>query len=131
MNKIERLCEMKGAACLIVDANQIERHPNCQFEKVIELCKKIGILVVLDEMKTAGQVTSYGYFKEKYSFDFTVLGKEIGNGIPVSLLLGHKKYKSDLYDVVKLAGTYTRDLLSCEAVLATEEIMTATKGYIK
>lgn len=131
MNEIERLCEMKDAACLIVDAYQIERHPNCQFEKVIELCQKNGILVVLDETKTAGRVTPYGYFKEKYSFDFTVLGKAIGNGIPVSLLLGHQKYHSDMYDVIKLAGTYTRDLLSCEAVLATEEIMTATKGYEK
>jgi len=131
MDEIEKLCCNQEVACLIADAYQIGRHPKCNFERVVEICRKNGVLLVLDETKTAGRVTPYGFYKDKYYFDFSVVGKAIGNGIPVSLLLGHEQYQTIQYDAVKLAGTYTRDLLSCEAVIATEDIMTETKGYEK
>lgn len=129
MSEIEKLCCMQDVACLIADAYQIDRHHGCDFDRVIELCKKNNILVVLDETKTAGRVTPYGYYKERYDFDLTVLGKAIGNGIPVSLLMISRKCQMDSFDSFKIAGTYTRDLLSCEAVLATEKIMTNIDGY--
>lgn len=131
MDAIEKLCRDREVACLIADAYQIDRHPHCNFDKVVELCKENGVLLVLDETKTAGRVAPYGYYKNKYNFDFTVVGKAVGNGIPVSLLLGHDQYQTIRYDALKMAGTYTRDLLSCEAVLATEDIMTANNGYQK
>lgn len=129
INEFEQLCSQEDIACFVVDAYQIKRRSDRDFHHVLEICKRKNILVVLDETKTAGRVTPFGYYKEEYDFDFTVLGKAIGNGVPVSLLLAHKQYKELPYDSYKIAGTYARDLLGCQAILTTYDIMKQKQGF--
>lgn len=129
VNSFEALCRNNDIACFIFDAYQLERWPNLKIEEVIEICRKNNILVVLDETKTAGRVSKFGYYKDKYKFDFTILGKAIGNGYPVSLLVGSRSFLDTPFDTFKIAGTYARDGLSCGAVLATQQIMDEEHSY--
>lgn len=129
VDSFEELCRNPNIACFIFDAYQIDRWPMLEIEKLIAVCKKNNILVVLDETKTSGRVASYGFYKDKLDYDFTILGKAVGNGYPVSLLIGSKKFTDIPYDTIKIAGTYARDGLCCGAVLATEKIMEDNDFY--
>lgn len=124
----EVLTKSRDVACFIFDAYQLQRQ-KIDIESVIRICKEKGILVVLDETKTAGRVSTFGYFKDTLEYDFTILGKAISNGYPVSLLLGHHKYASVNYDTIKIAGTYARDCLCCSSILTTVRIMSQNNLY--
>lgn len=118
----EKLTENDNIACFIFDAYQLERK-TVDVEGVINVCRKKGILVVLDETKTAGRVSTLGYYKDKLYFDFTILGKAISNGYPISLLLGKNSFQNVNFDSIKIAGTYARDCLCCSAVMTTTQLM--------
>lgn len=128
LDSFKELTKNDDVACFIFDAFQLQRQ-KIEIEPVICMCKEKGILVVLDETKTAGRVSTFGYYKDELEYDYTVLGKAISNGYPVSLLLGHHKYDDVNYDAIKIAGTYARDCLCCNSVLTTVKMMSQNNLY--
>jgi glutamate-1-semialdehyde 2,1-aminomutase len=118
----ERLAADKDIACFIFDAYQTFRMPARVLEQAISICRDKGLLVIMDETKTGGRLGPCGSFIDTYDWDFTILGKAIGNGMPISVFIGKDNASSE-YDGLKIGGTYSRQVAGTAAALATMDIM--------
>ena len=77
--------------------------------RVKELCRKAGVLFVLDEIQTGFGRTGKNFAYEHYGTepDILILGKSLGAGVePVSAIIGKRNAKLKV-----LGKTYHRDLL--------------------
>ncbi|MBD9490503.1 aminotransferase class III-fold pyridoxal phosphate-dependent enzyme [Ensifer sp. ENS11] len=132
--KIDSLRQMiddaPGAyAALLFDAYQLSLMSPSHLREALTLCRDRGIRVVADETKTAGRVSPMGALAAAgLEADYIVLGKAIGNGAPVSLLLGPQAMATD-YLEAKISGTYCKELLGVFAASATLHLMNALNGY--
>lgn len=90
-------------------------------EGVRETCDRHGTLLVFDEIITGFRVAPGGA-QEAFGVtpDLTTLGKAIGNGFPVSALVGRRELMGLLGDgKVVHGGTYNAQAVSMAAVVAT------------
>lgn len=106
-----------------------------------ELTKEIGILMIMDEVKTGFRVT-LGGAQEYYGVkpDLTALGKVIGAGFPIGIvggrkeimsiaspqgtdILDHSNTKSSAADILYHSGTYNGHPVILNAGLATIRIL--------
>ncbi|MEU1320987.1 aminotransferase class III-fold pyridoxal phosphate-dependent enzyme [Streptomyces tibetensis] len=116
-------------ACLIVDAYQLALREDDWLKQALDLAAEAGTLVVLDETKTAGRVAPIGALTEFHaSADYIVMGKAIANGVALSLLLGHEGMADD-FDVTRITGTFSKDLISVYAAQVTSAVMRERDGY--
>lgn len=116
-------------ACFIIDAFQWSFVDKDVMEKAIAYCREFDIVIVIDETKTAGRVSPLGHIGNEVNlWDILILGKAIGNGAPLSLLLA----KEDYYDYTlnsQIGGTHSKELLSVQCALITQEIMQTSNAY--
>ncbi len=86
-----------------------------------ELCNKYGILLIFDEVKTGFRVDLGGAQKLfRVTPDLATIAKAMGNGYPVSAIVGKKEYM-ELIGPGKVShgGTYSSNPVSLAAVDAT------------
>jgi len=88
------------------------------------------VRVLLDETKTAGRVGDGGLLgqPETGTPDLVVLGKAIGNGAPLSLLLFDPELECAFVDA-RVGGTYGKELSAIAAGLAVIRIMRRRNGW--
>ena len=94
--------------------------PKKQFlEELEKICKKNGILIIFDEI-VCGFRTSLGGASEKFNIrpDLGCFGKSLGNGYPISAIVGNKNIMK-LMNEVFVSGTFAGETLSMAAALAT------------
>ena len=87
--------------------------------KVKEVCKKNNALLIFDEVVT-GFRYSIGGAQQLYDVtpDLTALAKGISNGVPLSAIVGKKKYMSLLGNDVFFSFTYGGECLGLAAAKA-------------
>jgi len=77
---------LKTAACLILEPDMVP--PEC-LGRIIDICHRSGTLVIFDEMVTAfrypGATVASSY---RLHPDLLCLGKALGNGMPITALVG-------------------------------------------
>ncbi|MBD3674574.1 MAG: aspartate aminotransferase family protein [Planctomycetaceae bacterium] len=94
--------------------------PAAYLQMVQQFCNEHDILFILDEVQANFGRTGHMYAFESYGIapDFVVLGKGLGNGVPVAAvvgrgdIIGHMGYGAT-------SDTWSANPLSCAAVLAT------------
>lgn len=92
-----------------------------EFIKGIEkLCKKYGIMLIIDEVQTGFSRTGKMFATEYYDIDpdIMTLAKSMASGMPLSAVVG----KSNIMNSVApsmIGGTYGGNPLACSAALAT------------
>ena len=94
--------------------------PTKDFLKELKhLCRRSGILIIFDEI-VCGFRTSLGGASEKFKInpDLGCFGKSLGNGYPISAIVG-KKNIMQLMNKVFVSGTYAGETISMAAALAT------------
>lgn len=100
-------------------------------EFVRELCSQFGTVLIFDEIIT-GIRTGLGGIQKKMKVtpDLSLFGKSIGNGIPVTVLVGKQRYMS-LYEKRKLihGGTYNGHILGIAAIHATFTALSQPEEY--
>jgi 4-aminobutyrate aminotransferase-like enzyme len=87
---------------------------------VQQFCNERDILFILDEVQANFGRTGRMYAFESYGIspDFVVLGKGLGNGVPVSAVVGRGDVINQMgYGVT--SDTWSANPISCAAVLAT------------
>ncbi len=97
-------------------------------EKVQDLCRKNGALLIFDETITGFRIDMGG--AQKYfgvTPDLSTFGKAMGNGYPVSVLCGKAEIMQALEEVF-FSFTFGGELPSMAAALKTIEIMEREKG---
>lgn len=101
-------------------------------EKVRELCRENGIILIFDEVITGFRVSLGGaqqYLGVKP--DLAVFGKALGNGYPVSCIAGQRGIMELLISKnVVHAGTFNSNTVSCAAALATLRTLRKDEGKI-
>ena len=96
-------------------------HPPVAYHKLLQtFCREHDILLIFDEVQANFGRTGEMYAFEKYEVepDFVVLGKGLGNGMPVAAVVG----RGDVISSLKYgdaSDTWSANPLSCAAVLAT------------
>ncbi|BEO79620.1 aminotransferase class III [Serratia marcescens] len=132
LSELDKLLQEHGSdiAIFALDVYQLAFFPEEKIKSAIEMCKAYGIKVLLDETKTAGRTNPGGYLANNPDFDpdYVVLGKAIGNGLPLAVLIG-KPDSIAIYREARIGGTHTKEILSSHAALAVAEIMKECDGY--
>lgn len=129
LNELEDILKREKIAIFIVDAYQLHLSSVTIIEQAFSLCKRYGVLTVLDETKTSGRVSLLGV-SEYYnlSSDFLVMGKAIANGAPLSILCGNKELSHNAR-TARITGTFSKEAIGIYCALITQEIMKKRNGY--
>jgi len=96
-------------------------HPNPAYlQMLVEFCREKDILFILDEVQANFGRTGNLFAYTTYGIepDMVVLGKGLGNGVPVAAVIGRR----DVFDVMEFgegSDTWSANPLCCAAVLAT------------
>jgi glutamate-1-semialdehyde aminotransferase len=89
------------------------------YQNIIDIAHKYGALVIFDEIKTGFRVSTGGSQKLFGVMpDLTTISKGMGNGYPISALVGKSKYLDQMNET-HVAGTFSVEALSIAAALAT------------
>jgi 4-aminobutyrate aminotransferase-like enzyme len=103
-------------------------HPPSAYLKILEaFCRQHDILLILDEVQSNFGRTGALYAFETHGIepDFVCLGKGLGNGIPVSAVVGRGDVMASLH-YGEASDTWSANPVACAAVLATlDEFETA------
>lgn len=129
LNELEDILKKESISIFIVDAYQIHLSSVGVIEQAFSICKKYGVITVLDETKTSGRVRFLGV-SEYYnlSSDFLILGKAIANGAPLSILCGNQELSQNAKNA-RITGTFSKESLSIYCALATQDILQKNNGY--
>ncbi len=96
-------------------------HPPKEYLQLLErFCREHDIVFILDEVQANFGRTGAMYAFETYGIepDIVVLGKGLGNGVPVAAAVG----RADIFDALEYgegSDTWSANPLCCAAVLAT------------
>ncbi len=119
----------KDVACVIMEPYIYDAPKDNFLNKVQGACKKNKTVLIFDEVVTGFRTTDYTAQKMfKVIPDLTVLGKALGNGLPMGVVCG----KRDLMDVLKgdvfVSSTFGGELLSIAAAIETIKVLKEERG---
>lgn len=103
-------------------------HPPAQYLQLIQqFCRDNDIVFILDEVQSNFGRTGRMFAFESYGIepDLVVLGKGLGNGVPVAAVAGRQDILDSL-NYGEASDTWSANPLSCAAVLATLDEFAAT-----
>ncbi|MDE0603158.1 MAG: aminotransferase class III-fold pyridoxal phosphate-dependent enzyme [bacterium] len=117
-------------AALVVDTYQLALGNQAEMRGAIDRVRAEGAVIVWDETKTANRVGRYGVAAQTLATneDFTVLGKAVANGAALSMLV----VPADLIpavDVVRISGTFQKEIAPVAAALATMQVLSDRGGH--
>jgi len=96
-------------------------HPPAAYHLLLQkFCREHDIALIFDEVQANFGRTGQMYAFEKYGVepDFVVLGKGLGNGVPVAAVVGSGKIMASL-KYGEASDTWSANPLACAGVLAT------------
>ena len=119
----------KKLAAVVIEGCRYS-YPSKKFIKAIEkTCKKNNICLIIDEITSGWRSTVGGiYNKLNIDPDIVVYGKGLGNGYPISCIVGKKKYMS-FADKSFLSSTAWTERVGFVAANATIDFFTKKKVY--
>lgn len=118
------------AAIIMEPANAVEPHAGF-LEGVRALADQYGVVLVFDEIVTGWRAHLSGaQFLYGVTPDLSCFGKAMGNGMPISALVGRKDIMQ-IVEKVFLSSTFGGETLSIAAAIATIEKMIATDAIPK
>ena len=121
----------ENIACLIMEPMSFEAPKRNYLKAVRDLCTKSNIVMIFDEVITGFRFDLGGAQNLfKVTPDLTCLGKAMGNGMPISALLGRQEIMKEFEDVF-FSSTFGGETLSLAAAIATIEKLDRTKAIEK
>ena len=123
-NNIDQLYDVikknkNDIAAIIMEPMNSEYPKDHFLEKVREISTKNNILLIFDEIITGFRFAIGGaqeYFK--IVPDLTTIGKGMGNGMPISAIVGKEKYMNKM-DKIFFSSTFGGESLSLKASICT------------
>lgn len=121
----------KDTAAFIVEPVQGEggiiTPPDGYFEQVQEICKKAGVLLIIDEIQTGFGRTGKMFACEHWSVkpDLMTIAKALGGGVmPIGAFMGTEKvWECFKNNPVLHTSTFGGNQLACSAAIATLEVI--------
>ena len=100
-------------------------------KKVRQIATRNKIILIFDEC-TSGFRETFGGLHKKYKIypDMCILGKAIGNGYPITVVMGKKEIMQNAQDTF-ISSTFWTDKIGSVAALKTLEEMNKNKTWLK
>lgn len=101
------------------------------FPRLHEICRKYGILLIMDEVQTGMGRTGTLFGCEHWGMepDIITLAKSLAGGMPLASVTGREEVMSKPH-VGGLGGTFSGNPVSCRAALATLEVL-LDEGFLE
>lgn len=121
-------CSSDSVAAVIAEPVQGEGGfivpPPDYFKVLHEICRRHGILLIMDEIQTGFYRTGHRFASEYYQVepDLVTTAKSIAGGLPLSALTG----RAEIMDAVgpgEIGGTYGGNPVACAAALAVMDLI--------
>ena len=128
---LKKIKKIQGLGVIKMEVYR-EKKPNIKFLKEIRnFCNKKNIILIFDEC-TSGFRETYGAKHLSYKIypDLLMLGKAMGNGYPITAVLGRKKFINKASNCF-VSSTFWSEKSGAVAALKTLEIMRRDKTYLK
>jgi glutamate-1-semialdehyde aminotransferase len=108
-----------GYAAVIMEPTGAFEPKQSFLQEVKELCVKYGVVLVFDEIVSGFRV-NLGGAQKKYAVtpDLSTFGKAMGNGMPISAIVGSRQIMK-LMDDIFFSSTFGGEALSLAASIAT------------
>jgi len=128
LDSLESVLKANDCAGVIMEAQALTEPSPGFLEGVRRLCNEYGVLLIFDEVVT-GFRWSLGGAQEYYGVtpDLACFGKAMANGMPLSAIVGKKKYMQELNHAF-FSMTFGGECLSLAASIATINKL-KTKDY--
>ena len=121
LESLEKLLKKKSGevACLIMEPIKLEMPKKGYLEGVRDLCRKYGVLLIFDEIKTGFRL-SLGGAQEYFGItpDMATYSKGMANGFPIAAVVGRKEIMEASKKII-LSATFDGEVLAIAAALAT------------
>ncbi len=121
ISSLKKILEENGdkVACVIIEPSVAVLPKDDFLNKAKELCNENGAVYILDEIKTGFRI-AIGGAQEYFGVipDIATFGKAMGNGMPISAIVGSKEIMSHMNDIF-FSFTSGGELLSLAAAKAT------------
>lgn len=123
--------EGRGIACLITEpylgGGGSYHPPKAYLQALQDWCRRNDVIFILDEIQSNFGRTGKLFAFETYGLepDIVVLGKGLGNGVPVACAVGRADVLGSL-GYGEGSDTYSANPLGCAAVLATLDLYEQT-----
>ncbi|MDC3126706.1 aminotransferase class III-fold pyridoxal phosphate-dependent enzyme [Candidatus Pelagibacter sp.] len=126
---LKKIVEKKNIGIIKMEVMR-NQYPKDNFlQKVRKLCDKNNIVLIFDEC-TSGFRDIYGGIHKKFKIkpDIAMFSKAIGNGYPISIVVGKKKIMKSAENSF-ISSTYWSERLGYVAALATLKEMKRIKSW--
>jgi glutamate-1-semialdehyde 2,1-aminomutase len=129
-HQLEVLVKKKNIGIIKMEVARNQKPKNNFLKKISDLCKKKNIVLIFDEC-TSGFRECYGGLHKKYKVvpDMAIFGKSLGNGHPITAIIGKKKIM-DHSQASFISSTYWSERVGYVAGLKTLEIMEKYKSWL-
>ena len=123
LESLEKILKKKNIGVIIMEPMRATPPKNNFLKKVRQLANKYKCILIFDEI-TSGFHDWFGGIHLKYNIapDLAIFGKSIGNGYPISAIIGKKKIMSKSQDTF-ISSTMWTDRAGFVAALETLNIM--------
>lgn len=129
--QLEKIVRKKNIAAVIMEVERNIKPEKDFLYKVKDLCKRKNIVLIFDEC-TSGFREEFGGLHKKYKItpDICTFGKALGNGYPITAIIGKAKILSKSKNSF-ISSTFWSEGLGPVAALATLKIMKKEKSWQK
>lgn len=120
IKNLEKILQKYKIAAVILEPYVFNQPKNNFLKEVIKVSHKYGALVIFDEIVTGfrtPQMSAQAYYDAIP--DLATFGKAMGNGYPISCVVGKRKYMKELEKDCFVSSTFGGDLLGIVASLYT------------
>lgn len=130
-NKFKRLVKNKKIKVVKMEIRRFDEPKDNFLQKIRNYTKRNNILLIFDECTTGFRETLGGLHKKyKVNPDLAIFGKAMGNGYPITSVLGKKKIMQK-FDSTFASSTFWSDRIGYAAALKTISIMKKEQTYLK
>jgi len=131
IEQLKKLIKKKNIGIIKMEVERNIEPKNNFLNKVRELATKNKIILIFDEC-TSGFRQNFGGLHKLYKVnpDIAIFGKSLGNGYPISAIIGKKKILSCSQNTF-ISSTFWSDRIGYVAALKTLEVMEKTNSWKK
>ncbi len=129
--EFKKICEKNKIGVVKMEVFRNFEPKNNFLKKIREFCTKKKIVLIFDEC-TSGFRNSFGGLHKNYKVkpDICILGKSLGNGFPITAVLGKKSIMNKAQNTF-ISSTFWTERTGFVAALKTLELMEKQKSWNK
>lgn len=131
INKFYKICKKNKVGIVKMEVYRNFPPKNNFLKKVRDFCKKNKIVLIFDECTSGFRETFGGlHLKYKITPDICILGKALGNGYPITAILGRREVMQSAQSTF-ISSTFWTDRTGYVAAIKTLSEMNKNKSWKK